>query len=303
MSALHLRRLALVVGALLVLWGLSALLSHRSDQVNGSLGLPRLPGTTTDTVTILHGRDTVHLVQVSPGVFTVNGHPATPGAGADLLHAIGDSTPPEVAAVSRSSFGRMGVDSAAWILRVGPAAHPRFTLLVGIQGEQYGSGYVRMAQSDTVYLWRGNLPALVRRTPEAWRDHHITSIPADSIQAVEVTQHGKSYVVRRNGKVWTVGTAPADSAKVKVLLAQFANLSAQGFGGDHTADSLARANKPVRRTVTVRGRGAAPLLALTLDSAAGSFWGTRPGDPTVYRFDNWQIIQLTPAGDSLRARH
>jgi hypothetical protein len=288
---------------LLVLWGLSALLGHRSDRLSGSLALPRLPATTTDTITITHGRDTVRLTQVSAGVWTANGHPATPAAGSDLVRAIADSTPPEVAAVSRSSFSRMGVDSAAWILRVGPAAHPRFTLLVGAQGDQFGTGYVRLAQSDTVYLWRGNLPSLVRRAPDAWRDHHVASIPADSIQAIEVTQHGTHYAVRRKGNGWTVGGAPADSAKIKVLLAQFANLSAQGFGSEHLADSLARSGKRVQRTVTVRGKGATPLLALTLDSAAGSFWGTRAGDPTVYRFENWQIRQLTPAGDSLRARH
>ncbi|HWZ29050.1 MAG TPA: DUF4340 domain-containing protein [Gemmatimonadales bacterium] len=303
MNALQLRRLALVVGALLVLWGLSTLLGHGSDRVTGSLALPRLPTTTTDTFTVAHGADTVRLVQVSAGVWTANGHPATPGSGSDLLRALGDSATPEVAALNRSSFGRMGVDSAAFVLRVGPAAHPRFTLLVGAQAEEYGSGYVRLAQSDTVYLWRGNLPSLVRRPADVWRDHHIVSIPADSIQSIAVTQHGKHYAVRRSALGWTVGGAPADTMKVKVLLAQFANLSAQGFGGDRTGDSLAHAKKRVQRTVTVQGKGATPLLALTLDSAAGSFWGTRTGDPTVYRLDNWQVIQLTPAGDSLRTRH
>lgn len=303
MSATQLRRLALAVGVLLVLWGLSTLLGHRSDRLGGSLGLPRLSSTTTDTVTIVHGTDTVRLVQGPPGVWTVNGHRASPGAGSDLLRALGDSTPPEVAAISRSSFQRMGVDSGAWALRVGPLAHPRFTLLVGNPGEQYGTAYVRLAQSDTVYLWRGDLPSLVRRPPDAWRDHHVVSIPADSIDAIEVSRQGTRYAVRRAGKGWTIGAAPADTNKVKVLLAQFANLSAQGFGGDRTVDSLTRGKKRVQRSVTVRGKGAAPLLALTLDSAGGSFWGTRPGDGTVYRFDNWQVLQLTPVGDSLRARH
>jgi len=71
MNALQLRRLALVVGALLVLWGLSTLLGHGSDRVTGSLALPRLPTTTTDTFTVAHGADTVRLVQVSAGVWTL----------------------------------------------------------------------------------------------------------------------------------------------------------------------------------------------------------------------------------------
>ena len=303
MSALHLRRLALIVAALLVLWGLSALLGHRSDQLRGSLVLPSLPATITDTITISHGRDTVALVQGSPRVWTANGHPATPGSGSDLLRAIGDTAPRDVASISASSFGRMCVDSTAWTLRVGPAAHPRFTLLVGTQGDEYGTGYVRLAHSDTVYQWRGALPSLVRRPLDGWRDHHLVSIPADSIQSIEVTQHGKRYAVRREANGWTVGAARADTLKIKVLLAQFANLSVQGFGGPATADSLAHAKHRVQRTVTVRGKSATPLLALTLDSAAGAFWVTRPGDPDVYRLANWQVVQLTPAGDSLVTRH
>jgi hypothetical protein len=237
-------------------------------------------------------------------VWTANGYPATPGYGSDLLRAIGDTAPREVAAVSASSFGRMGVDSTAWTLHVGPAAHPRLTLLIGTQGEEFNTGYVRLAASDTVYLWRGTLPSLVRRQAEAWRDHRLASIPADSIQSIAVTQHGKGYEVRREGKGWTVGTARADTLKVRVLLAQFANLSVQGFGVAAVADSLAHARKRVQRTVTVRGKGAQPLLTLTLDSAAaGSFWATRSGDHNLYRFDGWQVVQLTPPGDSLITRH
>jgi len=303
-STVQLRRLALVVAVLLVLWGLSTLFGHRSDQTRGALTLPNVPATTTDTVTISHGRDTVHLVQTAPSVWTANGYPATPGYGNDLVRAIDDTAPREIAALSASSFARLGVDSTAWTLRVGPGAHPRLTLLVGTQGGEFNTGYVRVPGSDTVYLWRGTLPSQVRRQAEAWRDHHLASIPADSIQAIDVTQHGKRYVVRRDSKGWMVEAARADSLKVRVLLAQFANLSVQGFGGAATADSLARAGKRVQRTITVRGKGPTPLLSLTLDSAgAGSFWATRAGDRNLYQLASWQVAQLTPLADSLMARH
>lgn len=299
MSGVMLKRIALVLGVLLVLWGLSALFAHRSDSMRGSLRLPVVPDSTRDTIVIAHGRDTTRLVQVSPDVWTANGHPGAPGTEHDLVRAMRDSSPRDVASISRGSFGLMGVDSTAWTLRVGPAGHPRFTLVVGSQGPDYNSGYVRLAQSDTVYLWRGSLPGLVRRAPDSWRDHLIGIVPAESIQTIAVSRGGKSYTLRRVSRGWTVGAARADSAKVATLLAQFRTLQAQGFGAPASLDSLAHQKKRARRTVVISGKGPKPLLSLTLDSAAAGFWTTKAGDPTIFRLDNWQANQITPSGDSL----
>lgn len=303
MSSLHLRRLAIVVAALLALWGLSALLSHRSDQVRGSLVLPVLPPTLKDTIAIIHGRDSVRLAQVAPSVWTANGFPASPGKGDELLKAIGDTSPRDVASISASSLGRMGLDSTAWTLRVGPVTQPRFTLLIGKTGPEYGTAYVRMPKSDTAYLWRGTMPYLVQRQVDIWRDHHIASIIPDSIESIDIGLHGRRFSVQRQVKGWTVAGQKADSAKMGILLTQFRNLDAQGFGGPHTVDSLRRTTQRGQRSVTVHGKRAAPLLTLTLDSAAGAFWGIRPGDSVAYRIDNYQVIQITPAADSLRAHH
>lgn len=301
MSSLQLKRLAIAVVVLLGLWGVSALLSHRSDRVRGRLALPVLPPTLTDTISIVHGRDTVRLAQVSPHVWTANGFPAAPGKGDELLQAIGDTAPRDVASINRATLNRMGLDTlTAWRLSVGPTNQPRLTLLIGNPGEEYGTAYVRLPKSDTAYLWRGTLPALVQRVPDIWRDHHIASVAPDSIQSIEITLHGKRFTVARQGKGWTVAGQRADSTKVGILLAQYRNLDAQSFG---TRDSLRGVNPRGHRVVTIRGRGPAPLLTLVLDSAAGGFWAAKSGDSTVYRMAAYSVLQLTPAADSLRARH
>jgi hypothetical protein len=301
MSSVQLRRLTLVVVVLLGLWGASALFSHRSDQTRGALVLPALPAALTDTITIVHSRDTVRLAQVSPHVWTANGFPAAPGKGDELLKALGDTAPRDVASINQATLNRMGLDTlTAWMLRVGPGRQPRFTLLLGNPGEEYGTAYVRLPRSDTAYLWRGTLPALVQRAPDIWRDHHIASVAPDSIQSIEITLHGKRFAVTRQGKGWTVDGQRADSTKVGILLAQYRNLEAQSFG---TRDSLRTVNPRGHRVITIRGKSAAPLLSLVLDSATGWFWATKVGDSTRYKMPNYSVLQLTPAADSLRARH
>jgi len=300
MSRVELRRLAIVVVVLLGLWGASALFSHRSDRTRGSLVLPALPATLKDTITILHGRDTVRLAQISPNVWTANGFPAAPGKGTELLQAIGDTTPWDIASINRATLNRMGLDTlTAWRLRVGPAHQPRFTLLIGNPGEEYGTAYVRFPGSDTAYVWRGTLPALVQRVPDIWRDHHIASVAPDSIRSIEITRHGKRFAVARQGKGWTVDGQRADSSKIGILLAQYRNLEAQGFG---TRDSLRGVNPRGHRVITIRGAGPAPLLSLVLDSATGGFWAAKSGDSILYKLPDYSVLQLTPAADSLRAR-
>ena len=303
MSTVQLRRIALALVVLLALWGAAQLFSRGSDRLRGSLVVPRVPAETRDTFTIVKGRDTVRLVQSTAGVWTANGNPAAPAAGSELVSALDDTAPRELAAVSPTSFGRMGVDTGAWTLVVGPLAHPTVTLLVGATGPGYGTGYVRLAGSDSVYLWRGALPGLVRRPADDWRDHHIGGVMADSAEAIDVTGVGRGYALRRDRKRWLLDGAPADSSKVAILLAQLRTVDARGFATPAELDSLAHARHLARRTLTVRGTGARTLLALTLDSLSGAFWVTKPGDPTVYRLDLWQGAQLLPTAASLTAHH
>ena len=301
MSSRELKRLAIAVVVLLGLWGASALFSHRSDKTRGALILPVLPPTLKDTITILHGRDTVRLAQVAPNVWTANGFPAAPGKGSELLKAIGDSSPRDIASINRATLNRMGLDTlTAWTLVVGPAHQPRFTLLIGNPGEEYGTAYVRLPKSDTAYVWHGTLPALVQRVPDIWRDHRIASVAPDSVRSIEITRHGKRFMVARQGKGWTVDGQRADSSKIGILLAQYRSLEAQGFG---TRDSLRGVSPRGHRVVTIRGTGTAPLLSLVLDSATGGFWGMKAGDSVVYKVADYSVLQLTPAPDSLRARH
>jgi hypothetical protein len=76
-------------------------------------------------------------------------------------------------------------------------------------------------------------------------------------------------------------------------------VSAAGFATDRQADSVTFA-RPERR-VSVRGPAGHALLALAFDSTAGGFWARTPEGRTVYRFDFWQVDQLTPSEDALKS--
>jgi hypothetical protein len=304
MSAKQLRFLLIALAALLVLWGASRLLSRGSDVVAGTLSLPAVTSGNADSVTVVHQADTIRLVRAGQR-WSVNGYRASSKAVEDLFLAFADTSPHEVAALSPSSFERMGVDSAGgWWLQVSGGGRAVLRLVVGKSGTEYQSGYVRRPESDTVFLWRGPMPTLVRRGLDEWRDHQIAAVPADSVHRIDVQRGRRAYSLVARGGHWyfgagTGGGAPADSGKVATLLGRFADLTVTQFATPAQADSSSR-RRP-QRTVTLRGTGDSVLVQLSLDSAVTTYFVRRSGDPNVYRMDSWQANGITPIDTTLRA--
>ena len=301
MSPKQLQAIAIGVAVLLILWGGSELWSRRTKATTATLRLPALPANEVDTVAITHGADTVLLVKQSPGVWTVNRHPASKTGVHDLFTALRDSVRPELAAESPSSFARMGVDSTGGrLVRVVGGGKTLAQLLVGGPGAGHDGSYVRLPGDVRVYLWPGRLPALVGRPADDWRERQIGAVAPESIAVVEIERAGKKTTLHRRGATWELSAGEhADSAAVARFLEHFRNVSAAGFATERQADSL-RFARPARR-VSVQGTGARALLALAFDSTAGGYWARTPEGGSVYRLEFWEVDQLTPTRDALKS--
>ncbi len=303
MSSKHLKIIAASLAVLLLLWGASELFSRGSDTVTGSLALPALGSGDVDTISIAQGADAVVLARQDSTAWTVNGHRAAPDAVHDLLQALRDTVHPELVAQDSSSFGRLGVDSAAgrW-LRLRGRGKPLLPLIVGARGSDYQSAYLRRPGDRHVYLWRGRLATLLDRPTDDWRDKRIAALEPDSIRGVDVARGTDRYAVRRVGARWLVNGGAADSAAVARYLAKLRTITAAGFATPPQVDST-RARRPSRR-LTLRGAGGTVLLALAFDSTATTFLvrhlaGLGGEGTTVYRMNLWDVDGLTPASRSL----
>jgi Domain of unknown function (DUF4340) len=299
MNPRQLRILVVVLAGLLVLWGAARVFSHGSDVTTGSLSLPGVTSGNADSITITHAADTIRLTRMGER-WSVNGHRASLQGLQDLFLSLRDSSPPDIAALSPTSFGRMGVDSAGgWWMRVSAGGRPVLQLVIGLTGQEANTGYVRRPGSDTVFLWRGRLPQLVRRPLDQWRDHRIAAVSPDSVREIAVDRGGRQYALQAQAGDWHFdGGAAADSGKVAGLLGRFRDLEASGFATPAQADSSRR--RRARRVVTLRGPGQAVLAQISFDSTATGYWVHRAGDSTVYRMSTWQVDGITPADSALR---
>jgi uncharacterized protein DUF4340 len=298
MSANALRVIALVLMLLICVWLGARLLSHGSDVVRGRLALPPVNKEQTDSVIIRHGADTVRLARAGT-TWTVNGFRAGDEPVGQLFLAFHDTATPDLAAVSRSSFELMGVDSSnGYWLEVWSGGRSTLRLIIGKQAMEPASGYLRRTGSDSILLWRGNLIDLTRRPVNQWRDKRIAAVAPESVLAINVTAR-RPYALRRSGTAWRfAGGGAADSGKVAGMLALYRDFGASGFGTPAQADSGKKA--AARRSVTLVGVGGAKLLEVAFDSSTTGVWARRSGDDNVYRVDAWRLNSFAPPDTALR---
>lgn len=305
MSAKQLLRLALVLLALIVLWGAAALARHREAAPDKSeaFRLPAIKRNDVDQVVLTRASDTTMLVRKDTNTWTANGHPASARAIADLLSALSDSAQgSELVAERRASHAGLGVDSAGGIrVQIIKGGKRLADLVVGHRSPDFSGGYVRQVNQEPTYLVRGRLVEVLSRSSEEWRDHRIAAVPSDSVTSFEVSRGVKRYQLRRAGTGWSLSTGgTVDTSRVTDLLSAYRTLDATGFGSAAQADS-AHFAKPDRRARLLRKDGT-PIVALLFDSTATGFWVRPDTGTTIYKVDSYTADRLTPADSGLRVK-
>jgi hypothetical protein len=301
MTTRQLKRIAAVLGVALLLWALAELLSSSSDELKADFSLPALNREDVDTVAIYRTGDTIVLAKTAATEWTVNGRPAAPDAIESLFQALSRATVAELAATNPASHSRMGIDSASGKrLRFVKGDRVVAELVVGNRGPGYQGVYVRNQGANEVYLVQGDLPNVVERWVDEWRDKRIAEIEPDSVREIRVERGGRSYTLRRSDSGWEFqGGAVADTVEVRRMLDEYRNLRAGGFPSEAQEDSV-NFDRPDRKVRLIGNRG--PLLELLFDSLGYNWWAKRSDREIVYRIDSWRINQLTPADSVLRKK-
>ena len=304
MSPTQLARLAMVLGALLLLWGAASLARRgsRGPSESDRFALASVPRDSVDSIVVLRAADTARLGRVDSATWTVNGHRASRSAVDDILAALSDTARrTELVGGRPASHAGFGVDSTKGTRVRIVQGDSTVEVIQGNRGPGLEGGYFRLAGDSPVYLLRGNLAEALERTSDELRDKRIASVAADSVARIEVSRGRRSYALRHSGAAWTLAPGgAADSVAVAELLSSFAQVEAAGFATPAQADS-AQLARPDRRVALFRKDGSA-LLTLAFDSTATGFWVRAGEDSTVYRMDTWSADRLTPADTTLRAK-
>lgn len=303
MSDLVIRRLAIVLGVAVGLWGLVALVRWAREDRVADFALPRVDTAAVDSVSLVRRGDSVLLARGERGAWTANGYAADSTRIVELLRALADTSMwSELVAQARSSHAQLGVDAdSGRHVRVSSRGKALLELIAGKRTSDWRGVYVRRPAEDAVYALHGDAVGdPLQRSSDDWRDRRIARVQVDSVTQIELRRAGRATVLRKQGARWSLaGGAAADSAAVANLLDAYKDVSASGFATPAQADS-ARLDRP-RIAVTLRDAKRV-VLSLTIDSTASAVWARSGASPIVYKIDTWQLSRLVPSDSTLRAK-
>jgi len=297
----QLKRIAIALVVILVLWGLAEILGGRPDDTELSLVLPVVQETDLDRIVIEGEADTTVLSREGD-IWTVNGFETSQAAMDELFAALGDSTESKLAATSPLVHQRMGVDSVGGIrMTFFNEGNPVASVIFGKPGRTYDSRYVRRDDGTFVYEYTGDLARMIDRKPNDWRDKRIVDVNPDSVRRVVARRAGDRYTLRRQGGQWVFDSGEtADSAAMHRMLLQYQTLDATGFPTAAQLDSVDL--DPPDREVALFGSAGDTLAALLFDSTNVAYWVQKASGGYVYRILSWRVDQMVPADSTLKGQ-
>lgn len=301
MNPKQLRIIAIVLGVVVVLWGLSEVVGGGRDQRETVTLLVPISPEETDRVMLVNSGDTLEFRRADDA-WTVNGFSAASDAITELFAAVANPPEAELISTSASVHARMGVDSAnGKQLTFFSGDELIASIVVGNRGRGFNRSYVRDPNEDEVYSYNGPLTSLVGRQIDYWRNKVITDVSSSDIASVRVSRETGRYVLDKVEDRWMIdGDTEADSVAVHRLLQRFQPLRATSFATVQQEDSADFVRPD--RTVMLLGALGDTLAALAFDSTDGGFWVRRGSDPTVYKVLRFNADRVTPADSTLGAQ-
>ena len=299
MSEQTLKKIFGALGVLIVLWGISALISSRGGR--GRAGgadvaeiFEGLDATTVEAVEIEGPTHSLSLER-SSGVWMTDSYPADSTALAQLWRALSEARVERLAASNPANHARLGLSpDSAWTLHVTRTDGGTSTLLVGRSGPTFPSTFVRLPDQNDVVVISQDLRTPVTRTPARWRDRTVVRIDTSAVARVVIERDGESYTVERGDSVWVVGGEPVDRTAMVGLSQELTRFVATGFLED---GSPSEAN-PQR--VTALDASGDTLVTVLFTGEAGTLQARVPGKDLVFRVSDFQVRRIAPELATLR---
>lgn len=151
-----------------------------------------------------------------------------------FLKALQEIELESIASSNPDRYGRYGVDSTGTTLHASWSSGEQ-TLIIGNQGPDFQSVYVRLDDDPNVYVSRNRIS--VPDAVDRWRDKTIFGLPYLIVNEATVSGPDRAFELRGDASMgWqlTIGeeTVLADSAAVQRWFQRFSPMSASGFLDD-----------------------------------------------------------------------
>lgn len=178
-------------------------------------------------------------------------------------------------------------------------------LIVGKQGSDFRSTYVRNPGSPDVYLATAAITRLFDRPARGYRDKVIHALDTAQIASVIVKTREYQYQLTRLDPSWVLvvpktGTAAADSIKAGAFVILLANLRITDFVDPAEAAGVTFAADADQITISMRDGSSVTLSLQMKDEASKNYYLRTSLDPDLYTVAEHVRNNLVKKPDELK---
>lgn len=254
----------------------------------------RSPGSDAVSLKKKDGRWTV-----TSGKSTYDADAAAPAA---LLGQIGNMKSATMASKNPKNFDAFEVsDSKAVEVKIEDDAGAVLAwVLLGKNGPDIFSTYVRAQNSQNVYLVPGMLKSSADRSLNDWRDKTLRKLDPDKINLYSVSGDRDLQLRKTPAGSWQsiCGGRVSDCPSAGQIIRSFAALAAADFSDNSTAQ--ARLDKPRRTITAILADGTSSTLTMGMDKNAFQQFVKTGAQDQVYVVEKSQLDSLSPTCEELK---
>ncbi len=171
-------------------------------------------------------------------------------------------------------------------------------VLIGKSGPNIFSTYVRVVDSNEVFLVSGILKNTTSKTLNEWRDKRIFDFNPELVTTYTVTGNLSCALKKTDGKWWLESkTAPANTAAVEQAVRTLATLNAIDFE-EGTLEEYGF-DEPLRTITAEFNDGSQTILLLGSDANAFQQHAKTGNSETIYIIEKHILGMLCPTMDEL----
>jgi len=290
------KQLFLLSGILIVLLGV-VLVTGVMDRDSSTIRIPTLAisADEADLLTIVTPTDS--LVLRKTGMQWMLSHPVEALSDsmtvARLLQNLKEVRLETVASTNPGRYTHYGVDTASARVVTVAWGDQKEQLMVGRQGPDFQSFFVRVGDDPRVFTTRGSLT--VPEDLDRWRDKKVLDVAMSSIASVTVQRPEGGFEVTQTSSGWQLDGAPTDSLSVANWLRRFGPMRADGFFDDLAPDILQNASYGIALQKT---DGTTEIIRMAEYDDALAL--TNTGGATTFRLLKSRLSSYFPEAESLQ---
>lgn len=259
-----------------------------SKQLNEDLPLQLFDGDTTEHIQVKQNNIESNLEKESSG-WKIASNSASEEIVKNFFSALQQTDSGNIVSKSTVHDGEylLASDSGIFLTLENPSK--KETFVIGKEGPENGSFYIKKLTSNNVYLAQGPLKDAIKITPDDWRNKTIVNLTPETIYSIDVSG-AKGFTLKKQESKWVLiknnASEQVEESKISSILSKFAPLEGRGF---LTEEEQHKFNNGKKESITLKDKDQKILVQLEFMDEEGDQWMKKKDSNDILKVSGYKL--------------